>query len=219
MNGNQIVKALKNTVKTNAITWNIFIFFYNIYHKAVYIPSLFKKFKKEVPPFVCIQGSVEPTLKHPVSQLATVTQCLEDEYAYWCHEMRSPKRINRKQWEFVYILSALNACGCLKKGSKGLGFGCGQEQLPAVFVKHGCTVVATDQDMETASMQGWVQTDQHVNALEQINHTGIISYDTLIKNIRFRNVDMNLIPDDLTDFDFIWSSCAFEHLGSIEKGL
>jgi hypothetical protein len=27
---------------------------------------------------------------------------------------------------------------------------------------------------------------------------------------------MNSIPDDLKDFDFCWSSCAFEHLGSIE---
>ena len=30
---------------------------------------------------------------------------------------------------------------------------------------------------------------------------------------------MNAIPADLVDFDFTWSSCAFEHLGSIEAGL
>ncbi len=30
---------------------------------------------------------------------------------------------------------------------------------------------------------------------------------------------MNAISDDLTDFDYVWSSCAFEHLGSIERGL
>jgi hypothetical protein len=30
---------------------------------------------------------------------------------------------------------------------------------------------------------------------------------------------MNNIPPELTGFDFCWSSCAFEHLGSIEKGL
>jgi hypothetical protein len=29
---------------------------------------------------------------------------------------------------------------------------------------------------------------------------------------------MNAIPDDLTDFDFTWSSCCFEHLGSIANG-
>ena len=30
---------------------------------------------------------------------------------------------------------------------------------------------------------------------------------------------MNSIPADLTGFDFNWSSCSFEHLGSIKKGL
>jgi hypothetical protein len=30
---------------------------------------------------------------------------------------------------------------------------------------------------------------------------------------------MNEIPGHLTDFDFCWSSCALEHLGSIEHGL
>jgi len=30
---------------------------------------------------------------------------------------------------------------------------------------------------------------------------------------------MNHVTDDLTDFDFCWSACAFEHLGSIELGL
>lgn len=30
---------------------------------------------------------------------------------------------------------------------------------------------------------------------------------------------MNHIPESLTDFDFCWSACALEHLGSIEKGL
>ena len=29
---------------------------------------------------------------------------------------------------------------------------------------------------------------------------------------------MNAIPDDLKDFDFNWSSCSFEHLGTLEKG-
>jgi hypothetical protein len=30
---------------------------------------------------------------------------------------------------------------------------------------------------------------------------------------------MNFIPEDLGMFDFAWSSCAFEHLGSLEKGM
>ena len=30
---------------------------------------------------------------------------------------------------------------------------------------------------------------------------------------------MRTIPDDLVGFDFVWSCCSLEHLGSLEKGL
>jgi hypothetical protein len=30
---------------------------------------------------------------------------------------------------------------------------------------------------------------------------------------------MRNIPESLRDFDFTWSSCAFEHLGSIQNGI
>jgi hypothetical protein len=38
--------------------------------------------------------------------------------------------------------------------------------------------------------------------------------------VRYENADMNDIPAALSDrFDFCWSSCAFEHLGSLEHGM
>ncbi|HZI52320.1 MAG TPA: hypothetical protein VFD56_01350, partial [Chitinophagaceae bacterium] len=43
--------------------------------------------------------------------------------------------------------------------------------------------------------------------------------DLFRKSVVYRAVDMNKIPGDLVDFDFNWSSCSFEHLGSIEKGM
>jgi hypothetical protein len=30
---------------------------------------------------------------------------------------------------------------------------------------------------------------------------------------------MNKIPNHLTDYDFCWSSCSFEHLGTLQHGL
>ena len=39
-----------------------------------------------------------------------------------------------------------------------------------------------------------------------------------MRHVRYRAVDMNAIPDDLRDFDFTWSSCALEHLGSLDAG-
>ena len=38
--------------------------------------------------------------------------------------------------------------------------------------------------------------------------------------VSFRPVDMNAIPEALNgQFDFCWSACALEHLGSLEHGL
>lgn len=219
MKNEQLKATIKKIIKSNSILWHFYNFFHNIYYKYFYIPTLFKKFNNIPKLELCVMGSQEPSLAHPVSQLATVAQCLEQEYAYWCAEMRSPKRINRKQWEFVYILAALKNFNCIKKGMKGLGFGCGQEQLPAVFVKHGCDIVATDQDVEHALEQGWVKTSQHANELEGLNYKGIVSHTLFKEHVQFRNIDMNSIPDNLIGFDFLWSSCAFEHLGSIEHGL
>jgi SAM-dependent methyltransferase len=38
------------------------------------------------------------------------------------------------------------------------------------------------------------------------------------EKVDFRVVDMNAIPEDLGQFDFVWSACAFEHLGSLQHG-
>ena len=39
------------------------------------------------------------------------------------------------------------------------------------------------------------------------------------QRVTFRPVDMNALPADLTGFDFAWSSCALEHLGTLEAGM
>ena len=41
----------------------------------------------------------------------------------------------------------------------------------------------------------------------------------LKKRVSYRNVDMNNIPDDIVGYDFCWSTCAFEHLGSLYHGI
>ncbi len=37
--------------------------------------------------------------------------------------------------------------------------------------------------------------------------------------VEFREVDMNTVPDDLAGYDFCWSACALEHLGSLDNGI
>jgi hypothetical protein len=42
---------------------------------------------------------------------------------------------------------------------------------------------------------------------------------TFDRHVVLEYVDMNDIPDTLTGYDFCWSICALEHLGSIAQGL
>ena len=35
--------------------------------------------------------------------------------------------------------------------------------------------------------------------------------------VSYRTVDMNAVPNDLSGFDFCWSACCFEHLGSLRR--
>lgn len=127
---------------------------------------------------------------------------------------------HRKLWEFVYIAQALYERGMLKPGKRGLGFGVGTEALVAIFADMGCEILATDLANNEAEETGWTETFQHLGSnIKLLNKYMICPEDTFEENVRFRNVNMNEIPDDIEEYDFNWSACAFEHLGSIENGL
>jgi 2-polyprenyl-3-methyl-5-hydroxy-6-metoxy-1,4-benzoquinol methylase len=160
-----------------------------------------------------------PTLQSPASQLCTESQLREPVYRVWCDALREAPTLHRKQWEYVYILQALAIRGMLEPGRRGLGFGCGREPLAAVMASRGCEIVATDLDATAAAGLGWIETDQHASALEDLNARGICDPELFRKRVSFRAEDMNRISPELRGFDFVWSSCAFEHLGSIRHGL
>jgi len=159
------------------------------------------------------------TLADPVSQMCTAAQFSEPAYAHWCKAMGVGLHMHRKQWEFVFILHSLHVRGAIKAGARGLGFGVGREPLPAVFAARGCEIVATDLAAEDERAQAWHDTSQHVSDVENLIWPRICPPETVRRQVTFRPVDMTNIPSDLRDFDFNWSSCAFEHLGSIAAGL
>lgn len=175
---------------------------------------------ESAPLVIDAQGSPEPSLSVLASQLCTASQCLDERYRHWCREMKSPPRLARKQWEFVYALEALSQAGMLRRGKRGLGFGCGEEPIAAVMAKHGSSVIATDLDTAEAAGQGWVDTHQHASALESLNKYGVCGPRQFADLVSFEFANMNAIPEKFTGaFDFVWSCCAFEHLGSIRHGL
>jgi 2-polyprenyl-3-methyl-5-hydroxy-6-metoxy-1,4-benzoquinol methylase len=160
----------------------------------------------------------QPSLARPVSQTCTQNQFSEDAYTYWCEQIREKPRLHRKQWEFCYVAQAFATYGMLAPGRKGIGFGVGSEPLTAVFAARGASVLATDLEPEHAAQIGWVDTNQHALSRQVLNERGICPPELFERNVDFRYMNMNEIPDDLGLFDFNWSACAFEHLGSIEKG-
>jgi len=164
-------------------------------------------------------GNTEPTLEHVVSQLATQRQIDSDLYRDWVARLKLPAIRHRKYWEFAFIMEALRQAGLLSKGQRGLGFGVGKEPLAAMMVSLGCRVVASDADPVAAIAAGWGTNDEHASGLASLNERGICSDEELRANTEFRVIDMNALPDDARGFDFCWSSCAFEHLGSIDHGL
>lgn len=161
----------------------------------------------------------EPTFPGLVTQLCTAAQTRTPEYLAWCDVLhRRPDAQRRKVWEYCYILQGLQEQLGIRAGLRGLGFGVGTEQLPAVFASRGIDVVATDQSFTSAKQAGWVKTQQHATSLEHMEYPKICDRETLHKHVSFEVADMNAIPDSLRDFDFVWSTCALEHLGSIENG-
>ncbi|MBX9730891.1 MAG: class I SAM-dependent methyltransferase [Sphingomonas sp.] len=159
-----------------------------------------------------------PTLAKPVSQACTANQFLEDAYAYWCEQLFEGQRMHRKQWEFCYIAQALSLAGALSPGRCGVGFGVGAEPLGALFAARGAKIVGTDLEPEQAKSDGWIDTDQHASGKHAMNDRGICPADRFERNVSFRFADMNDIPAEIGHFDFCWSACAFEHLGSISNG-
>jgi len=143
-----------------------------------------------------------------------------DEFRYWIGALGGVPSMHRKQWEYFYVAQVLFERGMLAPGKKGLAFAVGREALPALFAKYGCEILATDLAEETARAEGWVDSGQHSNQVEHLFYENVCPKEIFFSAVRYQNLNMNEIPDDLSgQFDFCWSSCAFEHLGSIEDGL
>lgn len=143
-----------------------------------------------------------------------------DQYRFWAAQLKETPKFQRKQWEFIYIAQTLYERGYLKAGKKGLVFGAGQEQLPSLFASFGVEILATDQAAEDAERSGWSASLQHTFDLAALNQRGICTDRMFRELVSFTPVDMNAISDALDgQFDFCWSACALEHLGSLERGL
>jgi hypothetical protein len=142
-----------------------------------------------------------------------------DWVAYWLKELKTPRLFHRKLWEFAYVLQSIYEAGLMHEGSRGVGFGCGTEPLPSYLASKGLKVTVTDLPPDDDRVKGWSDTAQYTDSLGRSFHADLIDRAAFEQNADLRFVDMNNIPRDLSGFDFCWSICALEHIGSIERGL
>lgn len=154
------------------------------------------------------------------SQACTRRQIESSPFRYWAGCLRQrPGALHRKLWEWCFITQALYERGMLSESRRGLGFAVGTEPLTSLFASLGCRIVASDLDPGSADSAGWVITNQHASNLLQLNSRSICPNDAFLERVAFRAVDMRAIQGDLRGFDFLWSSCALEHLGGLAPGI
>lgn len=146
----------------------------------------------------------DPTLASPTSQLCTAEQFDEPDFRRIAAALTIDPVVHRKNWEWVYIVRVLEHYHLIRPNLRGLGFGCGTEKIPGYLASHGMFITATDAPPEVG--EAWAPSGQYLRpeAHERVTY-GI--------------ADMRAIPEHLNGFDFLWSSCALEHLGGLQPGL
>ena len=125
----------------------------------------------------------------------------------------------RKCWEWAAIMEALRERDMLRDGRLGLGFAVGTEPLPSAIAAHGVRVMATDLHADRV-VDGWAETGQHAASLDALFRPDLIDRAAFDRLVTFQPADMRVL-DGLPEgeFDFLWSSCSLEHLGTLEAGM
>jgi SAM-dependent methyltransferase len=152
------------------------------------------------------------------SRVCTQAQLREPWYEVWCEALGERPRANRKLWERAFIIHTLDRLDMLAPGRRGLGFGVGREPLVAFFAGRGCEILATDLAPTAKEARLWSTAHQH-GGLDDLMRVRLCREEQFRKLVSLRHIDMRSLPSDLNGFDFCWSACALEHLGSLEEGL
>jgi hypothetical protein len=137
----------------------------------------------------------------------------------WSRRIHLDGHAHRKAWEWCGIAQALEERDMLRKGRFGCGFAVGKEPLPSLFASMGARITATDAFPSEEADGAWASTGQYAAALSDIHMPDLIEEDRFLTHVEFRYADMRA-PESFPDqqYDFLWSSCAFEHLGTLEAG-
>ncbi len=162
----------------------------------------------------------EPRPHHLGSKPTTQADIESPWFAWWCRELHIAPYYHRKLWEYAFVLQSLYEGGMLRAGAKGLGFGCGEEPIASYLASRDVRVTVTDLERDRAKALGWTETAEHLGSLDLAFKPDLVDRSRFDRLVSLEVVDMNDVPRRFDGrFDFCWSICALEHLGSIEKGI
>jgi SAM-dependent methyltransferase len=166
-----------------------------------------------------VDFSTEPQVHSLVSKATTQDDMESPWFAYWCSQLKIAPIYHRKIWEYAFVLQSLHDHGLLHDGISAMGFGCGEEPMASYFASLGLDVLVTDLDPAQVAGKGWAESQQHAKNREFAFREDLVPRAVFDAKVKHQFVDMNAIPEVAQPFDFCWSICAMEHLGSIEAGL
>ncbi|HAM22778.1 MAG TPA: hypothetical protein DCQ04_11000 [Actinobacteria bacterium] len=152
-----------------------------------------------------------------VSQACQARHFRDPAYLKWAQVMKFGPYWHRKFWEWASIMETAEVGGVLRPGSRAVGFGVGQEPISAALALHDVDVLATDVPTSDSQAAAWATGLQHAESIDILQHPDICPPEKFKGVVSFRPVDMNALDPEVLpagSFDFAWSSCVIEHLGS-----
>jgi SAM-dependent methyltransferase len=123
-------------------------------------------------------------------------------------DLREPSRLHRKQWEFAMIFLVLRRLGMVRPDRVGLSLGGGTERLLyslAHLIKHMTVTDLYDPDT--------VWDCARTNDPNEFVHV-MRPFDVDDSKYHAVRMDMRSLDCDDRSFDFCYSSCSIEHIGS-----
>ena len=149
-----------------------------------------------------------PVLADPVTQVATAAQLRESAAGGWLARLRPKGSSGLEHWRKVYTLQVLRRYGMLEHGATGVGFEPSPSGVPAALAAMRTKVVAAfparpghplNAELLKRDLAGRAPCDK-------------AAFD---ENVEVRIASWRRIPEELVNFDFLWSTRANERLYSV----
>jgi len=153
-----------------------------------------------------------PRLADPVTQVATALQLREPVAGGWLARLRPKGKSGVEHWRKVYTLQALRRYGMLEQGAVGLGFEPSPSGVPAALAAMHTTLIAA------FPTRPGHQLDPNV-LKRDLGTRAPCDRKTFEENVTARIVPWRRLPEDLVNFDFLWSARANERLYSVAAAL